>query len=85
MLEVVLKANIRFWKDIDACKFIIETIDSGYKIPFYSLPQGRFAKKINSALQEDEYVRAAIKDLLENGMISEEYEVPLVLILSLFQ
>ena len=73
-----LKANIRFWKDIDACKFIIETIDSGYKIPFYSLPQGRFAKNNNSALQEDEFVRAAIQDLLENGMISEEYEVPFV-------
>ena len=63
-----LKANIRFWKDIDACKFIIETIDSGYKIPFYSLPQGRFAKNNNSALQEDEFVRGAIKYLFPRNL-----------------
>ena len=61
-----LKASIH--RDIDACRFIIEKIDSGYKIPFYSLPQGRFAKNNNSALQEDEFVGAAIKDLLKNGI-----------------
>lgn len=73
-----LKANIQFWKNIDACKFIIDTIDSGYKIPFYSLPQGRFSCNNKSALQEDEFVRSAITDLLDSGLVSEEYEVPYV-------
>lgn len=73
-----LKASIQFWKDIDACKFIIDTIDSGYKIPFYSLPQGRFSKNNNSALQEDKFVRGAIKDLLDTGLISAQCEVPFV-------
>ena len=55
-----LKANIQFWKNIDACKFIMDTIYFGYKIPFYSLPQGRFSKNNSSALQEDAFVRGAI-------------------------
>jgi hypothetical protein len=73
-----LKANIQFWKNIDACKFIIDTIDYGYRIPFYSLPQSKFSRNNRSALQEDEFVRSAIADLLESGMVSEEYEMPYV-------
>ncbi|XP_062621080.1 uncharacterized protein LOC134282689 [Saccostrea cucullata] len=73
-----LKDHILFWKNIDTCKFILDTIEFGYKIPFYSLPQARFSKNNKSALQEDEFVRGAIEDLLDNGLISEEHEVPFV-------
>lgn len=73
-----LKDSIQIWRDINACKFIIDTIDSGYKIPIYSLPQGRFSKICNSALQVDAFVREAIKDLVDNGLISEQYQAPFV-------
>lgn len=29
-----LKSNTEFWKCIDACHYIIDTIQDGYKIPF---------------------------------------------------
>lgn len=32
----------------------------------------------NSALQEDAFLRGAIKDQLDNGLISEQYQVPFV-------
>lgn len=56
-----LKASVQFWKDIDAFKFIIDTFNSGYKIPFYSSQQGRFSKNNNSALQEDKFERGGDK------------------------
>jgi hypothetical protein len=46
-----LKAIIQFWKNIDACKFIIDTIDYGYKIPFYYLPQSKFSCNNRSAIR----------------------------------
>lgn len=73
-----LKASIQFWNYIDASKFITNTIDSGYKISFYSLPKGRFPKNNISALQKDNFVRGEIKDLMDAGLISEQYEVPFV-------
>lgn len=73
-----LKASIQFWNYIDASKFITNTIDSGYKISFYSLPKGIFPKNNKSALQKDKFVRGEIKDLMDAGLISEQYEVPFV-------
>jgi hypothetical protein len=67
-----LKSNIEFWKCIDACQYIIDTIHDGYKIPFYSLPQQSFSTNNKSALQEDAFVQGAIMELLENGLISEQ-------------
>lgn len=67
-----LKSNIEFWKCIDACHYIIDTIQDGYKIPFYSLPQQSFSHNNKSALQEDVFVQGAIMELLENGLISEQ-------------
>ncbi len=31
-----LKENIQFWQDIDANDFVLDVIQNGYKIPFYS-------------------------------------------------
>nr|XP_034335844.1 uncharacterized protein LOC105348263 isoform X2 [Crassostrea gigas] len=67
-----LKSNIEFWKCIDACHYIIDTIQDGYKIPFYSLPQQSFSHNNKSALQEYVFVQGAIMELLENGLISEQ-------------
>lgn len=43
-----------------------------------NLPKGRFSKSNNSALQEDAFERGAIKNLVDNGLISEQYQVPFV-------
>lgn len=43
-----------------------------------NLLQGIFSKSNNSALQDDTFVRGAIKDQLDNGLISEQYQVPFV-------
>ena len=45
-----LKANIQFWKNINANSFVIDTIENGYKIPFFSKPSSCFMKSNKSAL-----------------------------------
>lgn len=43
-----LKTHIQFWKSIGASPYILNVIDTGYRIPFYSMP--RLASQITITL-----------------------------------
>lgn len=73
-----LKRHVQFWKDIGASSFIIDTIEHGYKIPFYSLPKSVVLKNNKSALCEKDFVLDAIKDLLEKGLVEKCVKAPIV-------
>ena len=73
-----LKANIQFWKNINANSFVIDTIENGYKIPFFSKPSSCFMKNNRSALSEYDFVSGAIQDLLQKGLIEKCGSAPYV-------
>ena len=59
-----LRKNIQFWRDIGASEFVLDVIEHGYKIPFYSMPQQSFSHNNRSALSEYEFVSEAFKGFL---------------------
>lgn len=73
-----LRTHINFWREIGANQFILDTILYGYKIPFYSLPPRSVSKNNKSALGESVFVREAISDLLDKGLIKKCHYVPTV-------
>ena len=56
-----LKKHVKFWQDIGASEFILDVINSGYKLPFYSNPPNSFSKNNRSALCEPEFVNELFK------------------------
>ena len=60
---------MKFWQDIGASEFIIDVINLGYKLPFYSKPSNSFSKNNRSSLCEPEFVNVAIQDLLDRSLI----------------
>lgn len=75
-----LKEHIQFWKNIGANQFIIDSIEHGYKIPFYSLPESVLLKNNKSACDNREFVRKAITDLLDRDLV-EKKQMPLLVLL----
>lgn len=73
-----LREHIKFWENIGANQFILDTIKYGYKIPFYSLPSKSILKNNCSALKESEFVKEAINDLLDRGLIEKCSHIPIV-------
>ena len=74
-----LRKSLQFWKDIDAPRFIIDTIEFGYKLPLLQIPPPFVAKNNNSAIQESAFVESAINELLSLGCISEVFAPPAVI------
>lgn len=66
-----MKANINFWKLIQAPDNIIDIIDSGYKLPLYSTPPPAEFNNNKSAINHSQFVEEAISDLLDKGLVSE--------------
>ena len=73
-----MKAKLEFWKNINASELILDVIENGYKIPFYSCPEKTYNRNNKSALLEDKCVAQAIKDLLDRNLVEKCSEVPLV-------
>ena len=73
-----LKEHIQFWKDIGANQFILDSIEYGYKIPFYSLPGSAMLRNNKSAREHLSFVLEAITDLLDRGLIEQLYLHPKV-------
>ena len=74
-----LRKHIDFWRDIGANQYILDTILYGYKIPFYSLPPRSVSNNNQSALNESVFVREAISDLLDKGLIQKCDYIPTVI------
>lgn len=73
-----LNRHIDFWEKIGASEFILDTIRHGYKIPFYSVPQRNMLPNNQSALKESEFVKSAISDLLDRGLVEKCTHMPTV-------
>ena len=54
-----LKNHIQFWRSIGTSQFILDVIDEGYRIPFYSTPPS-FSRNNKSALAHPSFVDEAI-------------------------
>ena len=74
-----LKAHFQFWVDIGAPSWVLDTICSGYVIPFDSLPSSVCLSNKRSALLHFVFVSSAISDLLKLGLVSEVYAPPTVI------
>ena len=68
-----LRNSIQFWREIDAPRFILDTIEFGYKLPLLQIPPPFVATNNNSALQESEFVESAISELLSLECITEVF------------
>lgn len=67
-----LKTCLPYWKNVlKASEFVIDVIESGYKIPFVETPPPFYAKNNRSSLDHPEFVKSAILDLLRKHCIAE--------------
>ena len=72
-----LKNNIHYWKTVlKANSFVIDTIENGYKIPFFSKPPESFSPNNRSALVDPDFVNEAVSSLLYRGLIQKCKEAP---------
>ena len=59
-----LKNHIQLWRSIGTSQFILDVIDEGYRIPFYSTPPPSYSRNNISALAHPSFVDEAISELL---------------------
>ena len=74
-----LRAHLPFWVEIGAPPWVLETIRSGYVIPFENIPPGVCLSNNRSALEHGDFISSAVCDLLELGLISEVLTPPTVI------
>ena len=73
-----LKAYIRFWQDIGAPQWVLDTIRHGYVIPFTSLPTRILLDSYRSAYRNSDFVSEAISELLDLGVVHGLHDPPAV-------
>ena len=71
-----LKNHIQFWRSIGTSQFILDVIDEGYRIPFYSTPPPSFWQNNKSALAHPSFVDEAISELLLSNRVFETDVIP---------
>jgi hypothetical protein len=64
-----LRENIDFWRSIGASEFILDVIDTGYKLPLVTKPSRLFCRNNRSALNNASFVSEAIQDLLDRSLV----------------
>ena len=68
-----------FWREIDAPRFIVDTIEFGYKLPLLQIPPPFVTTNNNSALQESKFVESGISKLLSLECITGVFAPPEVI------
>ena len=66
-----LRRHLSFWNRHCSNKFVLDTVQDGYKIPFHSLPEASQTRNNRSATENESFVSSAILQLLEEGRIQE--------------
>ena len=74
-----LRKPIQFWREIDAPRFIVDTIKFGYKLPLLQIPPPFVSTNNNLELRESEFVESAISELLNLECITEVFAPPTVI------
>ena len=73
-----LKNHVTFWESINANRFIVEVIKSGYRIPFINTPVSRYFPNNRSAFDHSQFVESAILELVKNSAVVEVSSIPRV-------
>ena len=72
-----LKGCLSIWKEeLEAPPWILDIIENGYLLPFYSEPEPYTRPNQKSALIERDFVKGAVADLLAGGHIEVAQEAP---------
>ena len=74
-----LKKHLPFWKTIGASKFILDIIESGYKIPFFGTPTPFKGKNNASSRLHASFVNDAVNDLLSQNCIQQIKHCPQII------
>ena len=69
-----LRANLKFWQDIGASKWIIDIISLGYCLPFVQEPDKKIFNNHASALRDSDFVSKENSKLLKSGALLEVNE-----------
>ena len=64
-----LKARVSQWEKMGASEYILQTLETGYKLPLLDTPGPPEFKNNKSALRNADFVETAIDELLESGRI----------------
>ena len=73
-----LRRNLAAWAKMGASEFILDTIETGYKIPFYKTPHSAYFKNNRSAMRNREFVSNEINELLSTGRIRKVPNPPTI-------
>ena len=72
-----LRLCLSFWKtDLRASKFVTDTIEYGYKIPFDTVPPPFYSRNNKSSLDHPDFVEGAISELIQNRCAVEVQQRP---------
>nr|XP_054749610.1 uncharacterized protein LOC129255079 [Lytechinus pictus] len=74
-----LRENLESWANINANEVVMDVIEHGYKLPFYSDPERVDLTNNRSALDKSKFVEEEISRLLEKGCVSQVNENPLII------
>ena len=74
-----LKEHYNFWAEIGSNQYILDVIQNGYRLPLITTPESCHLKNNRSALDNGEFVKEAINELLISGSIIETKEKPYVI------
>jgi hypothetical protein len=66
-----LAKHIKFWEQIGANNFVLETLKKGYVIPFLENPVKMFKKNNRSAMKNAEFVDQAVNEFIFSGCAIE--------------
>ena len=73
-----LKARVSQWAKMGASDYILQTLETGYKLPLLDTPEPRLFKNNKSALRNGDFVETAINELLDTGRITKLRTAPKV-------
>ena len=73
-----LRENLEHWHHIGANPSVIDTIENGYKIPFFTTLISIFFQNNQSALQNANFLTCTVKELLKCGRIKETKAPPYI-------
>ena len=64
-----LRARIHRWEEMGASDFILDTLRTGYKLPFIDTPEPKVFRNNKSAMRNESFVGPAISELLSSGRV----------------
>ena len=74
-----LRSHLDFWLKINANQYVINVIKEGYRLPLITNPETCHLKNNKSSLENSDFVKEAIQELLNSGSVIETTTKPFVI------